>query len=389
MLKNIDKKIIIAILLSFSFFLGIFIPPILSGNEIYNDSLQYDNIARSLIHEKTYPKKEGGLNFLLAPGYPFFLAASYKIFGYNYFIVYFLQFLMLGCVSVLVFLSCMKYFNFSKYFSFAISLLILFWPYFILYGTIMYTEIFYTLLFFIAFCFLLSFLKSTDTKLGLFAGIFLALATLTRPIILLLPFWLLFFTIISHKIGFVKINKNISKYKIAIFFVGFILTLLPWVIYSYHRTGHITLIANDPKQLYDDAIVPGGTDIQDRTIHLRRSDIILAKTKNFFSFWAAGAAGTNAEKFNEKIPGGNYLILLYKIFYYILLFLFFLSFRFIYKKEILLIWMIVVYAWLAHTALFTLPRYTLPIIPFVLIAAFYVLRNANEFNIINSIKKRV
>jgi len=87
--------------------------------------------------------------------------------------------------------------------------------------------------------FLLIFLKSiekpNELKLFAFSGIILALATLTRPVTLFLPFFLLIYIFMKDKLPIKSL---------FVFITVFILCIMPWTVRNINITGKITPIAS-------------------------------------------------------------------------------------------------------------------------------------------------
>lgn len=133
---------IISSIIIIALIMGYFIIPLLSHTP-KNDSVHYDNIALSLTQNNGYPISGG---FLRAPGYPFFLAIIYKLFGHNYYIVYIAQFLLLGLIAAFAFFLSKKFLklNFKKSLLCAVSILA--WPYLLLYSSYLLSEILYIFL---------------------------------------------------------------------------------------------------------------------------------------------------------------------------------------------------------------------------------------------------
>ena len=143
-LKNQNIYIIISLILISIISATIFIP-VLSRPTVENDSIYYDTIALNLSKKYEYTRFEGD-DFLISPGYPFFLSFIYKTFGQNHTIVYYIQFLLLAVISLIAYLICKKYFKLKYWQAIIPGLIIIFWPYYILHSSFLYTEIFYSFL---------------------------------------------------------------------------------------------------------------------------------------------------------------------------------------------------------------------------------------------------
>ena len=353
----------------------------------FSDEAKYDKIATELINNQTYPIIKG---MLISPGYPFLLALIYKIFGHNYNIVYFIQFLILGFTGIFIFKIGKEFFNFSKIQALFLSLIIICWPYLILYSNLLRTEMLFTFFLTLGVWQLLNLTKNNNIKNNIILGVILTAGTLTRPILLLLPFWIIFFIFIYQLIKN-KNLKNDDKQKlftkkqirnVIIILTLFIVLLTPWIYFSSKKTGKLTPVASNIKNVYSKANKSFGYERKtyknpDFKIgaKITPKKIIISKLKNVYRFWKSGAEGYQAEMLIKKIPVTKYLISLYRILFYIMLFTAFCSIYFIKKKEIFLLWLIITYFWGVHSVLFPYPRYTLPIIPLVLLLSIYTIIN--------------
>ena len=345
------------------------------ANPLVSDELKYNEAALSLINNSTYPIVD---NILLPPGLPFFLALIFKIFGQNYNIFYFFQFILISGISYAVFLISHKFLKLSRPQSFLPALIIIFWPYFSVYANQVMTEILFTFLLTWSIYFLLKFWQNPNTKNIIILGVISGLSALTRPTSLLLLFWLFGFFIFILLIKKKPIIKNNYFKSIILIIIVYILTILPWTIFATNKTGVFTPITSTLTTIYsiDNKTyiyewahykTPGyepGTEVT-------TSKIMTTKLKNIYRFWKSGANGTQAEDVVKNHPKTNILIIAYKIEFYILLTLFFLSICFYRKTNITILWLIILYSWALHIVLHPYPRYTLPIIPLMIILAFY------------------
>jgi hypothetical protein len=67
------------------------------------DSRQYDFVAVSLVQGKGYSDYQGNPYFYRLPGYPFFLAFCYKIFGYHQHAAILMQIILSSFIPLMVF----------------------------------------------------------------------------------------------------------------------------------------------------------------------------------------------------------------------------------------------------------------------------------------------
>ncbi|MCK5510474.1 glycosyltransferase family 39 protein [Candidatus Parcubacteria bacterium] len=352
------------------------------ANPLAGDGPKYNEAALSLVNSNTYPIVG---DILLPPGLPFFLALVFKIFGQNYNIFYFCQFILLSGISYAVFLISYKFLKLSRLQSFLPALIIVFWPYFSVYANQIMTEILFTFLLTWSIYFLLKFWQNPNTKNIIILGAISGLSALTRPTSLLLLFWLFGFFIFILLIKKKPIIKNNYFKKIIFVIAIYILTILPWTVFATSKTGVFTPVTSTLTEIYNDDNktyiyewahykTPG----YEPEAKVTASKIISIKLKNIYRFWESGANGTQAEDVIKNHPKANILIIAYKIEFYILLALFFLSIRFYRKTNITILWLVILYSWALHVVLHPYPRYTLPIIPLMIILAFYSFYNIKQ-----------
>lgn len=387
-MKTILKSdaIHIAIILALSMAVGAVAIKLLASPALYGDGQQYDLIAKAIVKDFSYPITD---NYLLAPGYPVFLAVFYKFFGPDYAAIYFIQFILLGVTGSLIFLAARKFFHFSRLQALLPALTILFWPYFVNYATLLLSETLYTALLTLFVLIFLHFYHNPAKKTGAAAGAVLGLASLVRPIPLLLPWWIIFgagiLTVIAKK------NSSISFIKpywrgTAVFVAVFYLALMPWSIMASAKMHKFVPVASTAGDVYAGANksylnewsyyqTPG----YEPDAEVTRQKIAVIKVKNFFRFWRSGANGLMADSITNKYPAAAYLVFPYRLFFYAVIFLFFLSLLHLGKnKKILLPWLVIGYVWLLHTVLHPQPRFTLPVIPLVVLLAFFTLYNLKQ-----------
>jgi len=392
---GINKIIFLSILL-ISLLLGI-LSVYLMPDFPLGDGKHYIALGEKLAYEGSYMYQSGSNDGIMKPGYPFFLAGVFFIFGKNLAAVKILQFLMVGLISYTVYLICKKHLKLPLSISLMPAIISLFWPYFILYANLILTETLYSLTLILFIYSFLNTINQINFKNIFLTSLYLSLAALVRPIPLLLPLWiigLLFMRkVIDKKRVLIKLDKQHVK-TIILALLLFILFLTPWSIYVSLKTKTVTFVASNGPDVVRLANVEF-----DKERHIYKTPgyekgsewtwgkFIKSKLKNIYRFWKSGAEGYNVDKLVEKFPAAKYLINLYRIIYYILISLGLASIYFINKKrEIFLLWIMVSYVWTVHIALFPYPRLTLPIIPIMILLAFYVLNQViNKYKTKNQI----
>jgi len=377
-LKN-NNITVLAVLLITCVLIGVIAILAFPEAQIGGDGARYDTLALSLLNERSYIIIE---DFILAPGYPFFLVFNYFLFGHNYNAVFFFQFLILGLNGWLVYLIGAKHLKLSQFMAIGAALATILWPYLILYAKLLMSEVLFTCALTASVYFYLELTRRSNIKYSLLAGLFLGIATLIRPIPLLLPAWFAFFLILFSLFNKQKLNKNKLYILITTIFI-FISVLSPWVIFASNKTGKFVPVTSTLGVVYNGANksylsewshykTPGyepGTPVV-------LSKILTIKVKNFFRFWRSGARGYQMDALINKYPATKYIIFLFRFYHYFIITLMLLSIFFIRKnRTIIVLWLVILYFWLLHSVLHTQPRYTLPVIPLAILLATYTLFN--------------
>lgn len=315
---------------------------------VVSDSQVYDTLALNLVQGEgfTLNNEQSGE----APVYPFFLAGIYRLFGHNYQIVKFIQFLLLAGMGIIVYLITRKILNLSHALSFLSSLTLIFWPYFIFYPTLIVTETLFIFLLLLSVYLFLRFQKGPSLKNALVLGGMLGISALVRPMALFLPFWIAFFLLRTH------------FSKLLIVLMLFITILAPWAMRNYVYTHQFT-------PAYSHVL---GKSYVNEAGEANFKTVILARLKNIYLFWNPGATGSYTRELQKAFPILGILLNIYRVLFLITLALAFWSLRFIRRnKQIFLLWIVIFYFWAFHTLLWPYPRYTLPIIPLVIILAWF------------------
>jgi hypothetical protein len=118
-------------------------------------------------------------------------------------------------------------------------------------------------------------------------------------------------------------------------------------------------------------------------------DVVKSKLTNLLLFWNPGAGGYHAEQLVEEFPPAQYLIWLYKLGFFMILALAFSTLLLVLRDiRIFGLWAIVFYLWALYSMLFPYPRYTLPVMPIMLVLAGYAVWNRERIiGEANSLKK--
>lgn len=313
----------------------------------------YHPIAKSLA-EGTGFAENGQPTARVAPGYPFFISLIYRARG-NFETVRFAQIFILGGTAVLAYLIARKLV--PKKFAILAALNVAVWPYLLLYTQLILTEVLFTFSLVAATYSLAKFHAKPTKKIALLSGLLLGLAALVRPVAMFLPLWI--------------IVMGWKKWLIVL--AVFILVLAPWTIRNYMQFNTFITVAggieDSIKRAYERLDYTKGSKVLkpgEATI----LDNVKARLKNIYLFWNPGAGGTNAELLLKQNQLFGVAFLVYKIIFILTVFLAALALFAKREKTIILLGIIIFYFWAVHVMLYPYPRYTLPIMPLVIILAW-------------------
>ncbi len=231
--KNSRKSVIWIIV-------GIFIVALLpriyiaiSSNQIpTSDAAYYDGLAKNIIEGKGFSVSGKPTSFK-EPFYSFFLASIYFIFGQSYAAVRIIQAILGALTCVIIFLIAKRLFDNKA--AIISALIACFYPAFIKITELMLTENLYTFLLILAVFFLLKYIQDKGYKNLVFCGAVLGIASLTRSVIALLPFFII--ALLGEKN--ISQRRDIKRYIISlvIFIFFFILPIAPWAMRNW-KTQH-------------------------------------------------------------------------------------------------------------------------------------------------------
>lgn len=333
---------------------------------VVSDSEDYQTIAVSILAKHTYPSIPNQTLLIYPPFYPLFVTIIYALTQIGSHIsIYFIQYLLVGLTSILLFVTLRKYANIKLIPSVLGALCILFWPYLILYSQLISSEVLYTFLLMLFFFLFFSIRKESKCWIIIVTGIILGCVILTRPVALLLFPWILIGLFIISKLPKIFSIQEIPWKKYLMVLVISIATLLPWEIYIHKHYDRIIPVASNLGNVFSKA---------NKTFaylpDVEKPSILKAKVKNLYLFWDPGAGGYHLDILKEKYPVAGVAVHTYKIIFFAIVIMAGIS-AVICRRNRLVIYslLIITYTWGVHTVLFPFPRYTLPIMPFVIIVA--------------------
>jgi len=220
-----NKKILLLILI-LCLLLRIVWIFVFSPIELTDDPKAYDSIAKGLVQGEGY--HEEGKRAFRPPGYPYFLAALYSIFGAHPLPVKLVQ-AVLGVFTCLIIFLLGKRFANERTGLWAAGFFAVY-PQFIRYPGGLYAETLFIVLLFLAILILFVFTEKPTYSRSILAGILMGFAALTREVafLMLFPiaFWMFFFIKNS-------VIRKTYLIKLSTFFIFFILTICPWTLRNY------------------------------------------------------------------------------------------------------------------------------------------------------------
>lgn len=212
------------------------------------------------------------------PGYPFFLffllwaTRSYMATGM-------IQLILGALIPVLgMYLSRLIVPTFNRA-PLVVGILLALAPYQTLFSFIFYTEALFTVFFSIFLILFLYFLKIPSIRLAVLAGLFLGLATLTKPTVQYLAIVGVIFAWWHFRNS---LHKNILL-KLGYFFLIFLAVLSPWIYRNYRVFNMINLGSQLPFNLYE-VLLPSVLAIENQTsFEVEQQKLPLKAADIFFS----------------------------------------------------------------------------------------------------------
>jgi len=376
---------IIVVVLSFSIrFICLLLVPDISISS--DTGIYYEPIAISILDGKGYQAFEGVPNITRAPLFPLFLSIIYFFGGINHFTVKLIQIVLDSVVSLIVFIIAKRMTSFKVAYLSSIGYAI--YPFSIYLSINILSEPLYIFLLSCSVLFLIIGDETRHYKQYFISGFFIGLATLTRPVSMLLPFFLSPYFLFKYK----------SRYLVAfiIFVFGFIIVILPWTIRNYkvsHRIIPVSLGGSNSflqgskfefltsyeekdrlinKNLYELGLERKGKEaievdrIFKKAAIINYKQLIIQSPLNFIKlfaikflrFWYATDSG-NHQKITLIIQLCYLLPAIWGFIY---------SFKDRSSKSMaLILTLIIVYTFSLHTVMFPLMRYSVPIMPYIII----------------------
>lgn len=195
------------------------------------DARQYQELAVDILHNRSFSGVYGAYR---TPGYPFFIAVIYSIFGIKPWVVLLLQLFLNSISLALVYLLGKEIFD--KKTAIIAAALYALDPHTIFYSVNLMSDTLFTFIFLAAVLFLLYGLKQARSIFFLFSGCLFGVGALIRPLGQYFPLAAAAIILIYAKM------KWRSKLKaIAILITVFMLVISPWLCRNYFKYGHLSL----------------------------------------------------------------------------------------------------------------------------------------------------
>jgi len=223
------------------------------------DAQAYDSIAISLVQGTGYteiqrPEIPEAAIGRLGPGYEFFLAGIYFLFGHTIWLVWVIQALLHTASAFLVFLLIRRFLKEPEWPAVLGAGTYIFFIDLLEFPAMLLTETLYLFLGLLAYHFIFNYVERARTKDAVWVAILMALAILVRPPITIAM--AVFF-------GFILLRKH---YRQALIFLATVVIILtPWTVRNYLRyhkfivtsaiIGYDVWVGNSPDSKYTGELV--------------------------------------------------------------------------------------------------------------------------------------
>ena len=193
------------------------------------DSARYEKAARNLIAGKGFAIEGIAIVSYTVPGYPFFLASTYKVFGYKHWVVRLIHVLIGSFSCLLGYLIGARIFN--KAVGLFAACIMAVHPYLSLLTAYLLAETLFTFLLLLTVFWLIKSDQGLSLGYCLAIGICLGIAALTKPLMLAFPAFLFLWAWLNFQ------NKKVA-FKVTFLIVLFMsLTIAPWTYRNYRISG--------------------------------------------------------------------------------------------------------------------------------------------------------
>ncbi len=352
------------------------------------DTVTYIAIGKNLLAGKGFTEDGIIPTAQVPPLYPLILAAAVRIAPIHYvLLVHLFQFALLGLIAAFTYFLARRFFDVSRAWAAATGALVLIWPYFLLYGSLLLTEVPYILFLIGGVASFLVLVKHGRLRAAILAGVCFGLALLIRPAVLFLPVWLALAALVVP--GW-RTRRHLAGYVLTL--VLFALVQAPWLIRNERVFGTPLPTTNigiivwkglniaDWKRISVQG-VPGqpGLNEQQSSVDLigkaaavaKQNPVAVARglVRKSILFWNPGAGGSYAAYVEVAQGFGKIGLAIYRVAFFVILALAALGLTLWRRREGWILAAVILHFWLLHTVLFPYPRYTLPVMPLVFVLA--------------------
>ena len=252
-MKFVKGRYVLTLIFLLAFIVRLMV--VLQGNPIpVGDAYVYDGLAVSISQGNGYVNNNGSPHSLYPPFYPFFLSIIYTFFGHSYFAVKVIQ-SMIGAFScVLIYLIGKKAIGAAAG-GIAAFISIFYLP-FVKSAGLLLTELLFTFLLCLIVFYLLKIQEKMKFKNCIILGLLLGIASLTKSVMVLFPFFAMPVFVYLREKGFLD---RLKGYIVVLLF--FSLSIAPWIVRNYNvYDGFVLTSAGGGLGLYS-SYCPGGGGI--------------------------------------------------------------------------------------------------------------------------------
>lgn len=195
-----------------------------------SDELNYDQLASSIVEGKGFADASGNLTAARAPGYPLFLSIMYFLFGKNYFLIRLIQAVIDSLLCILIYYLGTK--TITEEAGILAGFLASAHIGFIAQSAKFLTEGLSTFLFLLAMVFFYQAKKAYPRKTYyILSGVFMGIVSLVRPTLSIIPGMVLCIFIYDFlKKGFTFKQAGIC---LTVYIIAFLAPILPWTVRNY------------------------------------------------------------------------------------------------------------------------------------------------------------
>ena len=226
MFKNDDKYKTLIVIFILGLLLRILFVFTLEDKIYWDDGFDYDGLATRLIEGKGYVNDDGEITAFRAPGYPYFLAAIYSVFGHQFLAVRIVQCLLDAVSIVVIFFIAQLIFN--RRVAVISAAIFIVYPLFVYTASTFFPTTVFILLVSVAMFLILSIEQKGALFKAVLLGVVLGLAALTVPTVLaFVPFAIVWILFRQPRFSFESFLTS------SLVFLSLVLTLSPWLLRNY------------------------------------------------------------------------------------------------------------------------------------------------------------